>query len=487
MNVLLLLIDSLNRHDLEAYNPDTFVRTPNLRAFAERGVTMTRHFAGSLPCGPARREIAAGRREWLWRGWGHIEAFDDLIADRAKRQGAVTQMITDHYHLFEHGSHGYFESFDGFEFIRGQELDNWHTAPLAKRPPWVEAVNRWRPGWGDRYFRNTEGFQREDDWFTPKVFHTIRDWLRANRGHDPFFLFVDHFEVHEPFYCVESYRSMYTDQAFTNQNIWPPYQDEAACHAFLEQVSPEELAFIRSQYWGKMTWVDHYVGMLMDTLTELDLWRNTMVLITTDHGHDLALHRPRFGKQPPHHDSHAHLPLLVWHPDFAADGRKVDAVTSTVDLHETVAEALGAAEATAPHSKSFLPVLRGEVATRREATVTGTFRYGPMIADARYSYAHAPEAAGPNFWYSGYQPRGMRLDRAESGRFIPGVDAPVWRIPSPDVPPYSPFLIEHAPDPNKQPNLLSERPEVAAELLNAFTRILDEEGCPPEQRERLGV
>lgn len=487
MNVLLLLIDSLNRHDLEAYNPATFVRTPNLRAFAERGAVMTRHFAGSLPCMPARREIAAGRREWLWRGWGHTEAFDDLIADRARRLGATTQMITDHYHYFEHGAHGYFESFDGFEFIRGQEVDNWHTTPLESRPPWVEAVNEWRPGWGDRYYRNVEGFKKEDDWFTPKVFHNIRNWLRANRRLEKFFLFVDHFEVHEPFYCVEPYRSMYTDQAFQAQNIWPPYQDEAKCHAYLEQVSPEDLAFLRAQYWGKVTWVDNYIGMLMDTLTELDLWQDTMVIITTDHGHDLALHRPRFGKQPPHHDSHAHLPLMVWHPDFANDGRRVPAVTSTVDLHATIAEALGATEETAPHSKSLLPVLRGEIQTRRQATVTGTFGFGPTIADADYSYAHAPVAAGPIYSYTGYHPRGRNFHAAEAGRFIPGVDAPVWKIPVGDVPPTKPFLIEHAPDPNHQPNLLAERPEIAAHLLDQFAGILREEGCPPEQWERLGL
>jgi arylsulfatase A-like enzyme len=487
MNVLLLLIDSLNRHDLEAYNPESFVRTPNLRAFAERGAKMTRHFAGSLPCMPARREIAAGRREWLWRGWGHAEAFDDLIADRAKRLGAVTQMITDHYHYFEHSSHGYVESFDGFEFIRGQEVDNWRTQPLAQRPPWVEAVNAWRPGWGDRYYRNVEGFKKEEDWFTPKVFHTIRDWLHANHTLEKFFLFVDHFEVHEPFYCVEPYRSLYTNQAFAAQNIWPPYQDEERCHAFLEQVSPDDLAFLRAQYWGKVSWVDKYIGMLMDTLTELSLWDNTMVIITTDHGHDLALHRPRFGKQPPHHDSHAHLPLLVWHPEFASDGRDVSAVTSTVDLHATIAEALGSTEETSPHSKSLLPVLRGDIATRREATVTGTFACGPMVADERYSYTHAPVAAGPNLWHSGYLPRGRDFRAAEPGRFIPGVDVPVWRIPVADVPPYAPSLIEHAPDPNHQPDLLPAHPEIAERLKAQLAAILREEGCPPEQWTRLGL
>ena len=75
MNVILVLIDSLNRHYLSAYEP-TPVSTPNLNSFADKSWRFDNHFVGSLPCMPARREIFAGRKEMMWRPWGPLEPFD---------------------------------------------------------------------------------------------------------------------------------------------------------------------------------------------------------------------------------------------------------------------------------------------------------------------------------------------------------------------------------------------------------------------------
>jgi arylsulfatase A-like enzyme len=111
-NVILVLIDSLNRHYLSPYGCTT-VRTPNIGELASRGVTFNNHYVGSIPCMPARREMMTGRQEFLYLGWGHIEPFDDVLADRCHEAGAVTQMVTDHYHYWEDGAHGYMEYFNG--------------------------------------------------------------------------------------------------------------------------------------------------------------------------------------------------------------------------------------------------------------------------------------------------------------------------------------------------------------------------------------
>lgn len=69
MNIILVLIDSLNPNHLSAYAPSE-VATPNLDAFARRSRRFDNHFVGSLPCMPARREIFAGFKEMIWRPWG---------------------------------------------------------------------------------------------------------------------------------------------------------------------------------------------------------------------------------------------------------------------------------------------------------------------------------------------------------------------------------------------------------------------------------
>src|SRR5262249_23993755 len=133
MNVLLITIDSLNRHFLRVYGQpaDPCAETPNLDALARRATVFDRHYAGSLPCMPARREFLAGVQEFLWRGWGATEPYDVHLAAAAAEAGCATQLIADHYHYWEHGGRGYVEDFQGWEFVRGQEFDPWKLTPAG--------------------------------------------------------------------------------------------------------------------------------------------------------------------------------------------------------------------------------------------------------------------------------------------------------------------------------------------------------------------
>src|SRR6516164_9203946 len=78
-NVVVLLLDSLNRHMLGCYGGTEF-ETPNLDRFArERAVRFTAHVTGSLPCMPARHDILCGALDFLWRPWGSIELWEEPV------------------------------------------------------------------------------------------------------------------------------------------------------------------------------------------------------------------------------------------------------------------------------------------------------------------------------------------------------------------------------------------------------------------------
>ena len=61
MRAVLVLMDTLNRHFLKAYNPDANIVTPNIDAFARESLIFDNHFIGSAPCMPARRDLLTGR------------------------------------------------------------------------------------------------------------------------------------------------------------------------------------------------------------------------------------------------------------------------------------------------------------------------------------------------------------------------------------------------------------------------------------------
>ncbi|MEI6855806.1 MAG: sulfatase-like hydrolase/transferase, partial [Acidimicrobiaceae bacterium] len=125
-NVIVVVLDSLNRHLLEAYGFNEFT-TPNLTRFANRSIKFANHHTGSLPCMPARHDILCGALDFLWRPWGSIEIWEDAITFELRRKGITTQLITDHPHLFESGGENYHTDFSAWDYVRGGEDDPWKT------------------------------------------------------------------------------------------------------------------------------------------------------------------------------------------------------------------------------------------------------------------------------------------------------------------------------------------------------------------------
>ena len=79
MKTVFVLFDSLNRLALGSYG-GTSVATPNFDRFARKSVTFDKHYVGSLPCMPARRDMHTGRLNFTHRNWGPLEPFDESFA-----------------------------------------------------------------------------------------------------------------------------------------------------------------------------------------------------------------------------------------------------------------------------------------------------------------------------------------------------------------------------------------------------------------------
>ena len=127
-DVVVVLLDSLNRHLIGAYGGTEF-DTPNLDRLAARSVRFTNHHTGSLPCMPARHDILCGALDFLWRPWGSIELWERPITDHLRAAGVTTMLVSDHPHLFETGGENYHCDFTAWRYERGHESDPWRTRP----------------------------------------------------------------------------------------------------------------------------------------------------------------------------------------------------------------------------------------------------------------------------------------------------------------------------------------------------------------------
>jgi arylsulfatase A-like enzyme len=501
LNVILIQLDSLNRHFLPAYGND-WVQTPNLSAFARRAAIFDNHYVGSLPCMPARREIWTGTEEFWWRGWGSLEPWDRPLAYLAGQHDITTFLVTDHYHLFEWGSHSYPYDYAGYTFIRGQEYDNWRTDPIRQVPDWAQQmVARMGPA-AEIYLRNSQDFQDEDDFFAPREMQATADWLDRN-WQQRFFLHVDCFDVHEPFHIPEPYRSLYTDDDYRRYSPWPLYGRTDAGRSAL---TPDELAWVRAQFAGKLTLVDTWLGRVFDRLDRYRLWDRTCVIITTDHGHYLGEHGWIGKPDAPLYDTLCHIPLLIWHPGGAHNGGRIEGLTQTVDLYATILELLDVEveKRANVHSRSFAPLLLGERTDHRAVAVYGYSHQSVGITTGEWTLLRDHDgAAGQSFHYTQQVDQvlgrsyGMRAARPqaypelEAGRFLAGVDMPVWRVPTygiqlptPRVP--RPDLLFHtASDPGQADDLSAQHPEIVAHLAHLLHAHASALQVPHEQQLRL--
>lgn len=507
LNVLFISIDSLRKDMLGAYDSpfkwieELGVETPNLDQFAEKSITFDSHYAGSLPCMPARREWDTGIQEFLWRGWGPIEAYDTTLSEKARNAGVLTKLITDHFHLFQHGSGGYYEDYHGFEFIRGHEDDLWKTQPYEPDQTLLQQVGydledapkettaevsdaaanpnhaldpydlkHYRPRW--KYARNVAEFddKNETDFFAAKVFSSAADWIDNNVEWEQWLLRVDEFDVHEPFHCPEPYASMYTDEDPHDPElpVWPYYGRTDKGQA---KLSDREIDFLRSQFAGKVTMVDTWLETVFDALEEQALWDDTAVIITSDHGFLLGEHG-WVGKMSPDFDIVAQTPLFIWHPDSPMLGETIESLTAAVDLHSTVLDLLGAGVGENTHSQSLLPVIDGETTRHREWALYGWWPSDINVTDGTYTYMVPIQEDAPLYNYSTMQMSAQSpftptsgYEGAESGSFLPYTDIPVWKqqyLPASII--QSPRLYDTGADPSQLRNIVDQSSSVEAEM-----------------------
>ncbi len=486
MNIILVLFDSLNKASLEPYGAP-FGRTPNIKKFAEKGISFSNHYVGSLPCVPARRELFSGRKDFLFRGWGHLEAFDLPLPQLLEKKGYKTQIITDHYHYWEKGAHGYIESFQGCELVRGQETDPWIISEISELPKEFQILTKYRDREQVlRYYQNVKNFKDEEDFPSPKVLKAASKWIKENKELKPFFLQVECFDPHEPWYSPEPYRSMWTKNIHKNYNFWPPYQDEDKMNEFFEKTSDEELEFIRSQYAGKVSMIDKWFGVLMEAIGDSGIADETVIILTSDHGHDLGEHKS-FGKSFPDWDEHANIPLFIQHPGYGTN-QTISALTTTVDLYSTILDFADVRNYSANNSQSIVPLLEKELNKIHEYVTYGRFGSGISITDGKVILMQGFNNDDfPLYEYTGTLAIPSLNARIESGYFIPGVRLPVWKIPIKAGGKHDSLFFSKCSGKHEQNHLFSTEDEKVNVLRERLVKIMLEEGTPIEQYARLGL
>lgn len=424
MRTILVLLDSLNRRMLNIYNEGSWVKTPNMDRLADMSVTFDNNWVGSAPCMPARRDIFTGRLNFLERNWGPVEPFDITLPAVLRKNKIYTHMVTDHYHYFRPGGENYCQQFDTWDFERGQESDPW--ASQAEPPRLPEKYYGKIKG---QYELNRVKFKREEDYSTPRVFMNACRWLEENKDANDFFLTVEAFDPHEPFDCPREYLDMYNDDYDGPRFDWPTYGPV--------KEPPEAIEHLRKRYAGTLTMADRWLGKMMDVIDRNDMWEDTLLILTTDHGLLLGEHGLA-GKNLMHmYNELSHLPLMIHLPGGKKAGERENAITQNIDLMPTILDYFGIEIPERVHGHSLRGLLEGTVDKVRDAAIYGYHGMAVNITDGHYTYFRAP-AHEDNYPCNIYAAVPTTLhgflgtdapDKIEMGRYLKYTDYPVYKIP----------------------------------------------------------
>ena len=311
MRTVVVLMDTLRRDFLRCYNPETSCLTPNISRFAEECCRFDSHYVGSMPCMPARRDIFCGRLNFLERSWG-IEISDTTLPKTLFERGGVrSHMITDHAHYFRIGGENYCQQFTTYRVF---PWPGERPVGLAhRRSVGAGGVFRERqapvPGKSNAHHQGIRVFERT-------VLRCGSAVVEDNRGAKDFMLMVETFDPHEPFNVPQEYLDQYGD------DYAGPFYELPKYHARDEETD-EAMAHLRRRYQALITMTDKHFGEFIDSLKAADMYDDTLIIFTTDHGYCLG-EREYIGKNyMPLYNEIANIPLLVHFPggEYAGEAR----------------------------------------------------------------------------------------------------------------------------------------------------------------------
>ena len=456
VNIIVLVSDTFRYDNLGCNGYDT-IGTACLDRFATQAVSFDHHYLSSFPTLPNRTDLFTGRFSFPFQGWKPLAGDIPVMATAFAGTGYQTQLICDTPHLMKGANH-YDRGFTGAYWIRGQEGDRpLLKGNLAPRLTVPSAKTRVDPAirntkWGNlatMHSWTNRDWAWEEDRFCVRTARTASRWLEENHDAKPFLLWVDFFDVHEPWDPPEYLVRRYDRSGYDGPPMIHPNHGPASAY------TKKELANLVAHCQAEVYLVDKWIGHVLRKIEELGLFDDTLVVFTSDHGMLLGEH-DRTGKSNITEDDErvwplyrelTHVPLMVAAPGIRG-GSRVRELTQSVDLLPTLLDQAGMGTGGMDmHGLSLKPLLAGTAGRwPRQFAFSSIFLQsgGPTVTDKRWTYLSYGEKGG------------------------------------------KPELYDMREDPGQKRNVIRQHPQVARRMAKALRGFLHDVGTPEQNYELIG-
>lgn len=398
-NVVFILSDDQGPWAMGCAGNDEII-TPSLDRIAETGIRFDNFFCTSPVCSPARASLLTGRmpsqhgvQDWIRSGndgkegiaylASHV-AYTEILADAGYTCG-----LSGKWHL-------------GASDVPRKGMSHWYAHQKGSGHYYSPPMYR-----GSKFVQEPGYIS---DLITDDAIAFINEQCRAGT---PFYCGVHYTAPHSPWGPNEHPReiqALYRDCAFASC----PQEPHHPFAAF--RFSPEVAHRCLVGYFSAVTAMDRNIGRILDTLEELGIREDTIVVFLSDNGFNCG-HHGIWGKGNGTtvlnmYDTSVKVPAIVSQPGSIPTGRSCDALLSGYDFMPTLLDLLelhnpsggppdddgsggwsgagGSRHGSRPlPGRSFAHLLRGERDAERESVVVYD-EYGPvrMVRTKTMKYVH---------------------------------------------------------------------------------------------------
>jgi arylsulfatase A-like enzyme len=415
-NVLLLHTDQQRYSALGCAGNDA-IQTPNLDRLAADGVRFSRAFVQAPVCMPSRASYMTGRYPTELGIFDNgsplpedVRTLPEYLGGRGYETANVGKL-----HFLPHAARDHTQPHPSYGFDHLEISDEPGCYPDAYRswvadqdPDALDDVSVGLPPVAKdrqsdsvrtdiehpeyRFPKEPVPFGADDDLtHTAFVARRTMDYLRQHRD-DRFLCVSGFYSPHSPWVVPQRFLDMYDPEDMPIPDL---PDDLAERRAELSADSPEDPTFSEEErrgayrgYFAMVSEVDHWVGRILDTLSELGIRDETLVVFTSDHGEDLGDHCS-YGKGFPARDNVSRVPLIAAGPSVDG-GRVVDDLVELVDLVPTLIDAAGGPVPSDLQGQSLAPALAGDGCPERDAALTESGD-GKVLRTDRYRYVVGAE------------------------------------------------------------------------------------------------
>ena len=360
-NIVFIIADQLRADVLGTYGGK--VDTPNIDALAEEGVAFDNMYCQSPVCGPSRACLISGRHVFQHRVTNNMRLLPEQEFSYAKalgNEGYEVGMVGKSHHYT-----------NGFNYV---------PVPIGKSFRYAQDNH---PPFGISNFYVSGTLEIVETAYDQRITDTACMFLEdVNNMQGPFMMNIGLLAPHNPYALPEQYANLYgpedvEDSIVPEKLDFPPVIKKR--WEKYEWMNEDDKRKAKAFYYGMVKMVDDCVGKIVSKLKELEIYENTLIIFTSDHGEMLG-DRGLFEKFVPY-DSSSKVPCIMRGGKLLG-GERVKKITQHIDLTATMLDYAGAEIPSRVTGKSLARILSGDF--QSDEFAYSQITEWRMIRDSRY-------------------------------------------------------------------------------------------------------